>query len=217
MASFRAVPRSSSSAPASSATASPTSWPTSADATSCSSTRAHSTPNINLPITVQLHLPRRPQQGDDGADRGKRPPVQRLGATCPRPVGGIEVARSETRMHELRRRMDSAKNWAIDDARLVTPAENGKRSWSRSSTSRSSVGSFYTPRGGRRRLAALRHAVPREGRGDGRPDRVRQHRGPWLWHQSTERIQSVKTTRQSRRGGVRPSSPAASGRRRSPR
>jgi glycine cleavage system aminomethyltransferase T/glycine/D-amino acid oxidase-like deaminating enzyme len=37
--------------------------------------------------------------------------------------GGIEVARTETRMNELRRRMDSAKNWAIDDARLVTPAE----------------------------------------------------------------------------------------------
>jgi len=37
--------------------------------------------------------------------------------------GGLEVARTETRMAELRRRMDSAKNWAIDDARLVTPAE----------------------------------------------------------------------------------------------
>ena len=37
--------------------------------------------------------------------------------------GGIEVARSETRMAELRRRMDSAKNWGIDDARLVTPSE----------------------------------------------------------------------------------------------
>ncbi len=37
--------------------------------------------------------------------------------------GGLEVARSETRMNELRRRMDSAKNWAIDSARLVTPAE----------------------------------------------------------------------------------------------
>src|SRR5512132_1170549 len=37
--------------------------------------------------------------------------------------GGPEVARTETRMTELRRRMDSAKNWAIDDARLVTPAE----------------------------------------------------------------------------------------------
>ena len=32
--------------------------------------------------------------------------------------GGLEVARTETRMNELRRRMDSAKNWGIDDARL---------------------------------------------------------------------------------------------------
>jgi glycine cleavage system aminomethyltransferase T/glycine/D-amino acid oxidase-like deaminating enzyme len=37
--------------------------------------------------------------------------------------GGLEVARNEARMAELRRRMDSAKNWGIDDARLVTPAE----------------------------------------------------------------------------------------------
>ena len=36
--------------------------------------------------------------------------------------GGIEVARSETRMNELRRRMDSSKNWGIE-SRLVTPAE----------------------------------------------------------------------------------------------
>ncbi|HET7704255.1 MAG TPA: FAD-dependent oxidoreductase [Candidatus Limnocylindrales bacterium] len=36
--------------------------------------------------------------------------------------GGIEVARSETRMAELRRRMDSSKNWGIE-SRLVTPAE----------------------------------------------------------------------------------------------
>jgi len=36
--------------------------------------------------------------------------------------GGLEVARTETRMNELRRRVDSAKNWGID-SRLVTPAE----------------------------------------------------------------------------------------------
>ncbi len=36
--------------------------------------------------------------------------------------GGLEVARTETRMSELRRRVDSAKNWGID-SRLVTPAE----------------------------------------------------------------------------------------------
>ena len=36
--------------------------------------------------------------------------------------GGIEVARTEERMTELKRRMTSAKAWGID-ARLVTPAE----------------------------------------------------------------------------------------------
>src|SRR5437868_4487753 len=37
--------------------------------------------------------------------------------------GGIEVARTEERLEELRRRMASAKAWGIDDVRLVTPAE----------------------------------------------------------------------------------------------
>ena len=37
--------------------------------------------------------------------------------------GGIEVARTEERMEQLRRRMASAKSWGIDSARLVTPAE----------------------------------------------------------------------------------------------
>src|SRR5437763_11154473 len=37
--------------------------------------------------------------------------------------GGIEVARTEERMEELRRRMASAKSWGVDDCRLVTPAE----------------------------------------------------------------------------------------------
>jgi len=37
--------------------------------------------------------------------------------------GGIEVARTEERMEELRRRMASAKSWGVDPARLVTPAE----------------------------------------------------------------------------------------------
>jgi heterotetrameric sarcosine oxidase gamma subunit len=37
--------------------------------------------------------------------------------------GGLEVARSQVRMNELRRRMDSAKNWGVDSARLLTPAE----------------------------------------------------------------------------------------------
>ncbi|MGL6280552.1 MAG: GcvT family protein [Gaiella sp.] len=37
--------------------------------------------------------------------------------------GGIEVARTEERMEELRRRMASATAWGVDSARLVTPAE----------------------------------------------------------------------------------------------
>src|SRR6478672_3745618 len=36
--------------------------------------------------------------------------------------GGIEVARTEERMEELRRRMSSAKDWGIE-SRLVTPEE----------------------------------------------------------------------------------------------
>ncbi len=41
-----------------------------------------------------------------------------LNSTC----GGIEVARTEERMHEFRRRITSAKAWGIE-ATLVTPAE----------------------------------------------------------------------------------------------
>jgi glycine cleavage system aminomethyltransferase T/glycine/D-amino acid oxidase-like deaminating enzyme len=37
--------------------------------------------------------------------------------------GGVEVARTDERLEELRRRMASAKSWGIDDVRLVTPAE----------------------------------------------------------------------------------------------
>src|SRR3954451_18962067 len=37
--------------------------------------------------------------------------------------GGIEVARTEERMEELRRRMASAKAWGVEDVRIVTPEE----------------------------------------------------------------------------------------------
>src|SRR3954451_540740 len=37
--------------------------------------------------------------------------------------GGIEVARTEERMQELRRRVSSAKAWGIDDVSLLTPAQ----------------------------------------------------------------------------------------------
>jgi glycine cleavage system aminomethyltransferase T/glycine/D-amino acid oxidase-like deaminating enzyme len=41
--------------------------------------------------------------------------------------GGVEVARTEERMEELRRRMASAKSWGVDDVSLVTPAEVKER------------------------------------------------------------------------------------------
>src|SRR3954447_3681243 len=37
--------------------------------------------------------------------------------------GGIEVARTEERMQELRRRVSSAKAWGIEDVAILTPAE----------------------------------------------------------------------------------------------
>ncbi len=37
--------------------------------------------------------------------------------------GGLEVARTEERMEELRRRMTSAKSWGVEPVSLVTPAE----------------------------------------------------------------------------------------------
>ncbi|HXH97481.1 MAG TPA: FAD-dependent oxidoreductase, partial [Gaiellaceae bacterium] len=37
--------------------------------------------------------------------------------------GGLEVARTEARLEELRRRMASATSWGVDGCRLVTPAE----------------------------------------------------------------------------------------------
>jgi glycine/D-amino acid oxidase-like deaminating enzyme len=37
--------------------------------------------------------------------------------------GGIEVARTEERLEELRRRMASAKSWGVEGCRIVTPAE----------------------------------------------------------------------------------------------
>src|ERR671924_1347700 len=37
--------------------------------------------------------------------------------------GGIEVARTEERLEELRRRVASAKSWGVEPVSLVTPAE----------------------------------------------------------------------------------------------
>ena len=57
--------------------------------------------------------------------------------------GGIEVARTEERMEELRRRMASAKAWGIAGVRLVTPAEVKELVPYVEETA--IVGGFYTP------------------------------------------------------------------------
>src|SRR4051812_28449473 len=57
--------------------------------------------------------------------------------------GGIEVARSEERMQELRRRISSAKAWGIDDVSLLTPAE--VRALVPYIEETAIVGGFYTP------------------------------------------------------------------------
>jgi glycine cleavage system aminomethyltransferase T/glycine/D-amino acid oxidase-like deaminating enzyme len=41
--------------------------------------------------------------------------------------GGLEVARTEERMEELRRRMSSAASWGVEDVALLTPAEVKER------------------------------------------------------------------------------------------
>ena len=57
--------------------------------------------------------------------------------------GGIEVARTEERMEELRRRMASAKSWGVEPTSLVTPAEiEALVPYVDSSIL---VGGFYTP------------------------------------------------------------------------
>ena len=56
--------------------------------------------------------------------------------------GGIEVARTEERMQELRRRMSSAVSWGIERVSLVTPArDQGARAYIDESVI---VGGFYS-------------------------------------------------------------------------
>ena len=112
---------------------------------------------------VQLHLPRRPQQGDDAAHARERPPVPRDG-----------------RLHGVRRHRGRAHRGAHGGAaparwtRRSTGASSSQRSSrrprsrssSRSSTSRSSLGGFYTPGVGVVRLAPRRDDHAREGAGE---------------------------------------------------
>ena len=67
--------------------------------------------------------------------------------------GGFEVARTEERMEELRRRMSSAKAWGIE-AELVTPGVRGREGARSSTPTRSSA------RSGRRRSASSTRCAP---------------------------------------------------------
>ena len=81
--------------------------------------------------------------------------------------GGLEVARTEERMEELRRRMSSATSWGVDGVSLVTPAE--VKALVPYIDESVIVGGFYSPDGQRGGLAAGRHAHARGGAGGGRP------------------------------------------------
>ena len=89
--------------------------------------------------------------------------------------GGIEVARTEERMEELRRRMSSAASWGIDGVSLVTPAEVKELvPVHRRARDRRRL---LLPRRLGRRLAARGHADARARAGARRADRVGEHRG----------------------------------------
>ena len=88
--------------------------------------------------------------------------------------GGFEIARTEERMEELRRRMSSAKAWGIE-AELVTPGvREGEGALHRGGPVHRRV---LDARGRRGRLAARRHDHARARPGHGRADRRADRRG----------------------------------------
>ena len=88
--------------------------------------------------------------------------------------GGFEVARTEERMEELRRRMSSAKAWGID-AELVTPEQVAEKVPFLDPSV--IVGGVLDALGRRRRLAPRGHHHARAGAGDRCPDRRTDRRG----------------------------------------
>ena len=122
--------------------------------------------------------------------------------------GGIEVARTEERMEELRRRTASAKSWGVDSARLVTPAEI--KELVPFIDESILLGGFYCPTVVGRRLAPRGDDHARAGDGERRPPGLRQHGRVAGW--TSRAAASVASTRAAARSRPRPSSsPAASG------
>ena len=177
---FPPPPASSSSAPASSATASSTTSPGSAGATSCSSTRArcpnpggstgHAS-NFIFPVDHSREIT------DLTLDSVRQ--YQEMGVFTE--SGGFELARTEERMEELRRRMSSARAWGIE-AELVSPdVREGEGPVHRDRPVHRGV---LDPERGRGRLAAGRHDHARARPGDRRADRRTRR---WRWSASTPR------------------------------
>ena len=126
--------------------------------------------------------------------------------------GGFEIARTEERMEELRRRMSSAKAWGIE-SELVTPGvREGEGPLHRD---RPVHRRLLDPRRRRRRLVARRHDHARAGAGDGRADRRTHRRGHRPRHRGRARTVADASPGCARRAATsrpaRSSSPPASG------
>ena len=105
--------------------------------------------------------------------------------------GGIEVARTEERMQELRRRMSSAQAWGIE-SELLTPAEIVEKvPFVDPSVI---VGGFHTAERRRRRLAARRDDHARARPGTRRAHRRRERRGHRHDRVEGGRVTTVRTS-----------------------
>ena len=93
-----------------------------------------------------------------------------VNTTC----GGIEVARTEARMEELRRRMTSARAWGIEAEMLSSAEVVAKAPFVNGDVIR---GGFYTPSASVVRLGPGGYDHARAGAGEGRAHGAGQHRG----------------------------------------
>ena len=115
--------------------------------------------------------------------------------------GGFEVARTEERMEELRRRMSSGQG--VGHRGRAGHPRRGRRRRCRSSRTTSHHRRLLDPERRRRRLAARRHDHARAGAGAGRADRRPQRRGRSAWTSRTAAITRVAHRPGRHRGRAR--------------
>ena len=189
-------PAPSSSAPASSATASSTTWPGWAGATSCRSTRARCPTRAAPPGT-------RPTSSSRSTTPARSPTspldsvrqYQEMGVFTE--SGGFEVARTEERMEELRRRMSSARAWGIDVR--AGDAGAGRRAGAVPRPG-GDPRRVLDPVGRGRRLAARRHASCASGPRSSARCRSSPPSRSSASTSSSGRIAGVRTERRRHRG-----------------